>query len=142
MTRRFSRLGDGAREWMVAAMARLHSKKDDQRPVTPERDLVGKGIYTIPEAGRVLTFAVGDRRPWNKLRRWTFGYRYKYVDELRTSEPIISSQIRLAEDVDVVTFLELVELIVLAAFRKKGLSIPTIRRIQEAALSRYGGPYR
>jgi uncharacterized protein (DUF433 family) len=76
--------------------------------------MLGKGIYTPAEAASLL------KAPADEVRRWAFGYsrvrdgeRVRYPALIRTELPEIEGQRAL-------TFIELVELMYIKAFRKAG----------------------
>jgi uncharacterized protein (DUF433 family) len=76
--------------------------------------MLGTGIYTPAEAASLL------KAPADEVRRWAFGYsrvrdgeRVRYPALIRTELPEIEGQRAL-------TFIELVELMYIKAFRKAG----------------------
>jgi uncharacterized protein (DUF433 family) len=88
--------------------------------------LVGKGTYTVADANRLTGV------PAMSIRRWTQGYRYRYVGKWRTSPPVIEPEISL-DGIPVLTFSDLIELRVLHVLRVKGVSHPAIRAASERA---------
>jgi DNA-binding transcriptional MerR regulator len=87
---------------------------------------LGVGLYTYPEAARIIGVKPG------KLRRWVMVYRYRTNGHFRHSEPVIN---RYFDDEPVLTFLEVVELLFIRLFRDQGVSMPTIRRLSYHASS-------
>lgn len=79
------------------------------------RDLLGVGIYSIPEAVR-LTGVPGE-----SIRRWLWG--------TRGSLPLWHSQIPAIDHSKALGFRDLVEVKFVAHFRDHGLSMQSIRRI-------------
>jgi len=93
---------------------------------------VGLGIYTLPEAGRLVGANVVT------IRRWLLGYRFptkgKGVSE---SKPIFQPQLPVLEGHLAIGFLDLIELLFIKAFRKHGVTLPTIRRAAKEAAKRW-----
>jgi len=92
----------------------------------------GIGIYTLPEAARL----VGTNT--TRIRRWLLGYRFP----TRTgpggqSPPVFSPQLPQLDDHWAIGFLDLVELLFIKAFRDEGVSLPTIRRAAKQAARRW-----
>lgn len=83
--------------------------------------LVGVGLYSIPEAARLL------RIPSRKLRRWADGYTFRVGESERFSGPVLQSRLRSANDVEFLTFLDLMELKFVGMFRQEGVSMKVIR---------------
>jgi uncharacterized protein (DUF433 family) len=75
------------------------------------------GLYTVPDAGRLLN------EPPTTIRRWAFGYtrRGKYY------EPPIHTDVPATDGVQLLTFLELVELMFIRGFLEVGLSWTKVR---------------
>lgn len=97
-----------------------------------ERSHLGVGLYTYPEAARIVGVTPA------KLRRWVVEYRYLADGHYRHTEPVIN---RYFQDEPVLTFLEVVELLFVRIFRDQGVSMPTIRRAAERAAERYESDY-
>jgi uncharacterized protein (DUF433 family) len=76
------------------------------------------GLYTLPDAGRLLS---EDSRT---LRRWAFGYTRSGV----LYEPPIRTRIPVRSGVQLVTFLELVELMFIQRFLRAGVSWNKVRK--------------
>ena len=72
----------------------------------------GLGLYSIPQASRLL------RMPSAKLRRW-----------LKEDYSVVARKV----DNDTLTFLELMELHFIKMFRDEGVSLQTIRRATKMA---------
>lgn len=101
--------------------------------------LLGVGLYTAPDAARLLSFEIGAVLSGKKLRRWALGYRYRTVDRaiLREAEPIVGARLR-GEGYDLFTFAELIELLVIGAFREEGVSSAVIRAARNRACEMFG----
>ena len=83
--------------------------------------LLGVGLYTVPEAARLIHEQARD------LRRWVFGYHYKGRDAAqKTSPPLWQSQLA-GTGLEGVGFRDLLELRFVAAFRRHKVSLRTIR---------------
>jgi uncharacterized protein (DUF433 family) len=76
------------------------------------------GLYTIPDVGGLL------RQPPSTIRRWAFGYTRRgtfYEAPIRTDVPEMAG-------VQLLTFLELVELMFIKGFLEAGVSWTKVRR--------------
>jgi uncharacterized protein (DUF433 family) len=104
-----------------------------QEPATRSEHAVGVGLYSFPEAARIVGV------PAAKLRRWISQYRRPAAGGERLSVPVIHRH--FAEDPHVLTFLELVELLFVKLFRSAGVSMSVIRRAAEEASGTFGTPY-
>src|SRR5712692_8238214 len=100
--------------------------------LTPSR-YVGIGLYTFPEAARIIGIKPA------KLRRWVGQYRRKVPGAEYLSKPVISRYFQDGEHV--LTFLELVELLFVKLFREKGVSMPVIRKAAAEAARRFDTPH-
>lgn len=97
---------------------------------TPQ--LVGKGVYTLPEAARLLRVPVAD------LRRWVLGYR----SGGRLYRPVlVQPEIYRFDNTCVLTFLTLVEALFVKLFHSEGVSLPVIRRAAQRAARVFGQPH-
>lgn len=86
-----------------------------------EHNLLGIGLYTVPEAERLTGV------PGRRIRRWLRGYRYPHVDGFRETDPIWQSQIPDIDHTLGLGFLDLIEIRFVHAFRQHGVSWKTIR---------------
>jgi len=82
---------------------------------------LGKGIYTVPAASRIL----GIGAP--KMRRWISGYTYYSKEEHRAVKPIFDPDFNPADAV--ISFLDLMELLLIKSFVQHGVSIKKIREV-------------
>lgn len=87
--------------------------------------LIGLGIYSIPEAAKLTQV------PNNTIYRWIRGYKYYSEDEMRSINPLWERDIPEIDGENAVSFLDLLEIRFINAFRKAGVSWKFIR---EAAL--------
>src|SRR5437867_6565520 len=79
---------------------------------------LGVGLYTMPEAARLLRVPVG------KLRRWAQGYS---LAASRHSAPMFRRDYPELAENGILTFQELIELCLVSQFRQAGVSMQTIR---------------
>lgn len=78
--------------------------------------------YSFAEADRLAGVSRGTSK------RWLMGYTYWYAPgELRASPPVNSG----IEPRNAAAFIDLMEIVVIGGLRRKGFSLPTIRRINE-----------
>jgi uncharacterized protein (DUF433 family) len=94
---------------------------------------VGVGLYSFPEAARIIGVNAA------KLRRWVGQYRRKAPGADHLSKPVIARYFQDGQHV--LTFLELVELLFVRLFREEGVRMPVIRRAAEEAARRFDTPY-
>jgi uncharacterized protein (DUF433 family) len=90
-------------------------------------NLVGIGLYTVPEAAR-LTRVAGRR-----IRRWLLGYEYGPSEARGTSAPVWRGQIGRVDSTIGLGFLDLLEVRFIDAFRRYGVSWRVIRLTAEGA---------
>jgi len=85
-------------------------------------DLVGIGLYSFAEAAKLTGIESG------RLRRWLRGYTYhpKGVEAKQISAPLWSSPL-LGDELDALSFSDLLEVRFVDAFRRYGVSLHTIR---------------
>jgi len=91
-----------------------------------EHNYLGIGLYTIPEAARIVHVSPA------RLRRWLQGYKFQG----RSAEPVLHRELPELEEHGVVTFLDLVGLILVSHFRSKGVSLQAIRENARIASER------
>jgi uncharacterized protein (DUF433 family) len=98
----------------------------------PDR-AVGVGLYSYPEAARIVGV------PASRLRRWASGYRRRTAQGETVITPVV--QRYFATDTHVLTFLELVEILFIKLFRTAGVPMAVIRQAAEEATRTFGTPY-
>lgn len=92
------------------------------------QQLLGTGLYTLPEAARIL------RTNTAALRRWVDGYTFNTArGPSQFSPPVLQGERSHASGDRVITFLDLIELLFVSLFRKEGVSMQTIRAAAKAA---------
>ncbi len=95
-----------------------------------QQNFIGIGIYTVRDAARLASI------PPARVRRWVAGYEYETADGVvRESPPLCSRQLPDVEGETAIGFLDLIELRMVDALRKKKVSWKTIRRAHERACS-------
>ena len=96
-----------------------------ERPM--ETRLIGVGIYSVPEASRLTHVSAPT------IRRWIKGYSYRVGDTERGTPPVWTRQLADIEDEVSLGFLDLIEVRLIDAFRRRGVSWPTLKRAAEHA---------
>lgn len=99
------------------------------------RRFFGRGIYTVPEAARLLAL------PSAQLRRWAAGYDFTYRGAPRFSKPLIHGEFKAQAGVVELSFLDLVELLFIKTFHDRGVSLPVIRLTAAAAADLLGSDH-
>jgi uncharacterized protein (DUF433 family) len=94
---------------------------------------LGVGLYSFPEAARII--GVESRA----LRRWAKEYAYIDRGSVRQHTSVIPRH--FGKDSDTLSFLELIELLFVKAFRAEGVSMQAIRKAAERAAERFQTPY-
>lgn len=89
-------------------------------------ELVGLGIYTVPEAARLAGV------PSSRIRRWLVGYDFGPEENRRASPPIFEGDIASDESL-ALSFADLVELRFVDAFRRVGVGWKTLRETHKKA---------
>lgn len=97
-----------------------------------KRALVGIGLYTVPEAARL------SRVPYRTIRRWMLGYADQRGESARDVPPLWRSQVPKVDDTVGLSFLDLIEIRFVHAFRRHGVSLTVIRRTAERAYEIFG----
>jgi uncharacterized protein (DUF433 family)/DNA-binding transcriptional MerR regulator len=94
---------------------------DETRQKMLDSFLLGKGIYSIPEAARILQMQA------DTIRRWVTGYTFRRKGHERHSPPLI--QLSTIDGINEVflTFQNLIELLFIRLFYRQGVSLYTIR---------------
>jgi len=85
-------------------------------------NLLGLGIYSIPEAARI------SRIPAGYIRRWLWGYEYRVKGHVHRAVPLWAPQLPEIDNARAITFKDLVEIQFVYRFRQLGISLQTIRK--------------
>jgi uncharacterized protein (DUF433 family) len=88
-------------------------------------NLIGVGIYSVPEAHRLTGVST-----WC-IRRWLAGYSYVYNGARRASPPVWTPDIPAVDGHRAISFLDLIEVRFVDAFLKQGISWKLIRKAEE-----------
>jgi uncharacterized protein (DUF433 family)/DNA-binding transcriptional MerR regulator len=94
--------------------------------------LLGIGIYTVPEASRLTGVSPG------RIRRWLRGYTFRRGEELRYSEAVWRPELPEIEGELALGFRDLIEIRFVDAFRNQGVSWKTIRLAATRAMEMFG----
>jgi uncharacterized protein (DUF433 family) len=95
--------------------------------MSTEFRLIGRGVYSLPEAHRLTGV------PLRRLRRWTLGYEFQSKTGKRHSPPVVESEIIADLGVPAIDFADLLEVRFLNAFREHGVSWRAIRIASQRA---------
>ena len=95
--------------------------------------LVGVGLYSIPDAARII----GLKPP--VLRRWVSEYTYTSHGVKYRHRPVVPPH--LSGTRGVLTFPELIEILFVKQFRAEGVSMQVIRKAAQAAAWKFDTPY-
>lgn len=82
---------------------------------------IGHGIYTIPEASRLTKI------PSRVINRWIKGYKYKKNNTTKTLPPLFSNDYAIIDEKISLSFLDLIEIRFINAFREHGVSWQSIK---------------
>jgi len=96
--------------------------------------LFGLGVYTAPEAARLLK--VRSRA----VRRWVSGYRYGRRDRQKQAPPLFERDWQEFKDDLYLSFRDLMELRVVAALIRNGIGLQTARAAIVTASSLFDNP--
>lgn len=99
-------------------------------------NLLDTGIYSLPQAARLI-----GAEP-RAVRRWMKGHRWKYRDGHRHTGPLWKTQLADAEfDHPAIGFRDLMELRFVRAFVDAGVSLHVVKATIEVARERWGTDY-
>ena len=97
----------------------------------PERLTVR--LYGYSEADRLADVSRGTSK------RWIEGYSYHQTDGVRVTQPPVTPGRSVVGGG--VSFTDLVEIVAIGGFKRRGFSVPTIRKIVENCQERFGESY-
>jgi uncharacterized protein (DUF433 family) len=89
--------------------------------------LVGLGVYSVAEAAQLTGASPAA------VRRWMFGYHYRYKDAERSQPAVWKADIDPVGGQITLSFLDLMEVRFIRAFRQHGVSWKTIREAARVA---------
>jgi uncharacterized protein (DUF433 family) len=101
---------------------------------TMDTGLAGLGIYTLPQAARLAHV------PAASIRRWLYGYKYRYKGALVEQPAVVTATDNL-RSMSVLTFRDLIEIQFVHAFHREGVSWNTIRLAAAQAAQMTGGDH-
>lgn len=94
---------------------------------TADFSLIGRGVYSLKEAHRLIGV------PTRRIRRWTAGYRYRHRGIIHYSPPVVGGNLTGQLGIPALDFADLLEVRFLNAFREYGVSWKAIRIASERA---------
>src|SRR5688500_10877347 len=98
-------------------------------------ELTGIGLYSLPEAARLI-----GAEPRN-IRRWLFGYHYRHGNAPSSfSPPLWETQLAKLGRL-IIGFRDLIELRFVNAFVKHGVDLRVVRRCAGTAREMFGAQY-
>lgn len=89
------------------------------------RVLLGRGIYSVPEAARITDVSTA------RIRRWLLGYTY--AGGIRHSRPVFVGQLPVVGGQHALSFRDLIEVRFVDAFLRADVSWKTLRAAHEKA---------
>lgn len=96
-------------------------------------NLIGLGVYSVPETARIAHISSG------RIRRWLRGYTRDHGT--RTSPPVFTSRLPIFDGHLALSFLDLIEVRFVDAFRREGVSWGTLRIAHAKARVRVGSDH-
>lgn len=99
-------------------------------------DLIGTGLYPLKQAARLV-----GANP-RSVQRWMLGYKRKHLGQSTSSGPLWRTQYESDDLPDhAIGFLDLMELRMIAAFVRHGVSLQVIKATADAARISFGSDY-
>jgi uncharacterized protein (DUF433 family) len=89
--------------------------------------LLGRGIYSLPEASRLTRISAA------RLRRWLCGYDFIHAGKRHHSDRVIEGELPLMDETLALSFLDLQEARCLNEFRRRRVGWVTLREAHEKA---------
>jgi len=102
------------------------------RNSTPAFDLLGTGIYTVPEAARMTNVAAA------RIRRWLRGYPYTSGGKKHEQPPVFKHGLPEIDGTLALGFLDLLEIRFIDGFLRLGVKWPKLRVLHRAAVDLVG----
>ena len=93
---------------------------------------IGHGIYSVADAARLTKVSRG------RISRWLRGYTFRSGEESKASGPVWRSDLPPVEGQLALSFLDLIEVRFVDAFRSKGVPWKTIRSAAQNAMDFFG----
>ena len=108
----------------------------DLEAMATARTALGIGIYSREEAARLIGVTPSRLRRW--VDGYTYHYRYHSVATKRNRPPVVARDLPVLDDTIALSFVELMELRIVRALRKRGVSLQEIRKAAEVAGTQFG----
>lgn len=98
--------------------------------------VLGVGYYSLHQASRLIGV------PSRSIRRWLVGYSYQHGDTVTHQPPVVPGRVdQLADEIQAVTFRDLIEIRFVHSFRELGVSWRVIRVAAEKARDLFGNDH-
>ncbi|TET51644.1 MAG: hypothetical protein E3J64_06505 [Anaerolineales bacterium] len=97
-----------------------------------KKNLLGVGIYTVPEASRLTGI------PSRSIRRWLVGYTFRHHKKETRMPPVWRGDLPRVDDKAALSFLDMMEARVINVFRKLGVRWPMLRNVATVASEKFG----
>lgn len=95
----------------------------------PCYEFIGRGVYSLADASRLTGI------PVPRIGRWVKGYSYRYRGETQRSSAVVGADYSPLDGAVALSFLDLIEVRFVDAFRKHGVGWKTIREAARRAES-------
>jgi uncharacterized protein (DUF433 family) len=99
---------------------------------------LGKGIYSVSDAARIIRATQIASAQTLALRRWIGAHRNGHNGKTKYSEPMLLHGAQHVDGEYYLTFLQLIEARMIGAFRDLGVSMSTIRAAVHVLAEEYG----
>lgn len=90
-------------------------------------ELLGRGIYSVPDAARLAGISA------SRLRRWLRGYHFSHAGDEHRSRPVVHGELPIMDHALALSFLDLQEARCIDEFRKRGVGWVALREAHEKA---------
>lgn len=104
-------------------------------PPSSNFDLLGHGIYTVPEASRFTDVST------SRIRRWLRGYGYTTDGRAHAMPPVFQGALPVIGDTMALSFRDMVEVRFVDAFLREGVKWPKLRALHARAAERIGSDH-
>ncbi len=106
------------------------------RVIKSETRLLGVGLYTRAEAADLVQVS------WTKMNYWIEGYTYRLKgDRIGTQPPVVKQVLPNVGGQSVITFLQLMELLLVSRLVKEGFHLSTVRNAAKELIDLYGSEH-
>jgi len=100
--------------------------------------LLGKGLYSIPEAARIIRATGVCSGSTSNVRNWAVGYNRRHKGDVRHYSPLLLQGAQQIDGDYYLTFLQLLECRMIGKFRDYGVSVAAIRAAVSVMSDRFG----